>query len=486
MYNLPRHRLTAPRLGSALFIGLVSMPALSDSPAGQLMFVHGEAQITRGSDERVASRGDAVYPGDSIETGPAGSVQIRYEDGGTQAIKPDSHFTLERYTADDAAPQGAEQRTELVRGAMRAITGSIAELAPENVNHDTPVATLGIRGTSLAALHVPEQGYAPLPDAEPGTYLRVERGLVAIITEGGTRLAHPGDVFFAADPQQPPQLRPDAGALFDQLGQVAPSGATGADRGESGSWLDTTTVGWLDEQRTQSADLYRQLDAVQTEPEPGPEPEPDWIDYDPRDSEVLLSASDGAGQFGELYEQNVVPEGLGSYALDEGEITWGYWAAGTSLPDDDESLAESLAFISAAPDMAISDTLPDSALEALQQLPEGVFIFDWQDGTALVDLAGEQDPIPIEEGEIWMSQFRELELFLSFAEDMGELRGSADLPEDFSLEGVQLEIFGDSLFDGASLTGRYAGEDAEAIMAIIEAWNDDAIFSGGGVFERDN
>lgn len=83
-----------------------------------------------------------------------------------------------------------------------------------------------------------------------------------------------------------------------------------------------------------------------------------------------------------------------------------------------------------------------------------------------------------------MNQFGALEVFLSFGDDMGELLGGSELPEDFSLDDIPLEIFGESFFDGASLTGQYVGEDAEAIMAIIEAWNDDAIFGGSGVFDR--
>ena len=82
-----------------------------------------------------------------------------------------------------------------------------------------------------------------------------------------------------------------------------------------------------------------------------------------------------------------------------------------------------------------------------------------------------------------------IELFLGFGGDMGEFLGVGELSDDFSLDGVELtqSELRESIFEGASLTGRYMGDNAEAIMTLIEAWAENGPgYVGTGVFERDD
>ena len=79
---------------------------LANTPAGQVMFVHGNATIERGDERIPAERGIDFYAGDTFHTEAASTLQLRFTDGGTQAVRPDSSFTLDRYelASDEPVP----------------------------------------------------------------------------------------------------------------------------------------------------------------------------------------------------------------------------------------------------------------------------------------------------------------------------------------------------------------------------------------------
>ncbi|MGM0521611.1 MAG: FecR family protein, partial [Pseudomonadota bacterium] len=143
-HKRPLARFTSLSLGS---LALLPLPSFADTPAGRVMFVHGDASIERDGERIPAERGADFFAGDTFHTAQASTLQLRYSDGGTKAIRPGSSYTLERYELDEDSPEDSEQSGELLRGGLRAITGAIGRNAPENVSHSTPVATMGIRGT---------------------------------------------------------------------------------------------------------------------------------------------------------------------------------------------------------------------------------------------------------------------------------------------------------------------------------------------------
>ena len=213
------HKHSLARLTS---LGLTSLamlpyPTFADTPAGRVMFVHGDASIERDGERTPAKRGDDFFSGDTFHTAQASSLQLRYSDGGTKALRPDSTYTIERYALDEEHPENSVQRGELIRGGLRAITGAIGHATPQNVNYRTPVATMGIRGTSFQLLHVPDGGSPTLPGVESGSYLYVETGLIAMSTDAGDTLVRPGQVFFTPALNSAPRLLPNGIAIFEQL-----------------------------------------------------------------------------------------------------------------------------------------------------------------------------------------------------------------------------------------------------------------------------
>ena len=224
----PKHaRLTPWQAVLLACLVMLSWSALAQTPAGQVMFVHGSASIERGDERIPAERGAEFYAGDTFHTEPASTLQLRFTDGGTQAIRPDSSFTLDRYELASEAPEDSVKQGELIRGGLRAITGAIGSNAPDNVTYKTPVATMGIRGTSFQLLHYPEDVGDGAPETGTGSYLYVETGLLEMSSDVGDRLVRPGQVFLTVTPDSPPQFVPGGVEIFEQLDEALPPAEDG-------------------------------------------------------------------------------------------------------------------------------------------------------------------------------------------------------------------------------------------------------------------
>jgi len=108
----------------------------------------GEATASDASGaSRELGKEDVVRVGDTVRTGAGGYVVIEFIDGAKATIRPNSELEIDRYaygTGDDGAV------VNLIKGGLRAITGSIAKERPESYKVKTNVATLGVRGTEFA------------------------------------------------------------------------------------------------------------------------------------------------------------------------------------------------------------------------------------------------------------------------------------------------------------------------------------------------
>jgi hypothetical protein len=92
-----------------------------------------------------AKVGDVVYLGDVVRTGDDGRVGINFTDGTSFNLSTKARMVLDEYVFD---PNGKSNSTlfSLTRGTFTFVAGSIAKTGDMKV--DTPVATLGIRGTT--------------------------------------------------------------------------------------------------------------------------------------------------------------------------------------------------------------------------------------------------------------------------------------------------------------------------------------------------
>ncbi|MEF8793663.1 FecR family protein [Thiohalorhabdus sp.] len=219
------------RRPTGLLAGVLALMALSlGGPAaaqtgevvGRVISQVGEvAAITPDSDRRSLERRSKVHEGETVVTGESGRAQIRFKDKGLTDIKPDSRFTVRRYRAESAGDDRDSAVMELLEGGMRTLTGTVGGGEGQEYEVETPVASIGIRGTQYL-LRLCRGDCGEVPD---GLYGGVTEGRIGVANNSGER-AFGGDRYFrvTSHSDRPEvMLKPPEGIL---------TGTTVADRGE--------------------------------------------------------------------------------------------------------------------------------------------------------------------------------------------------------------------------------------------------------------
>lgn len=121
-----------------------------ESPVGTIEELSGEARIIRadGTVETVQI-GTPVYQGDVIETSGDGAVNIVFIDETSFAISENARMAIDEYVFDPATESG-KQNFSVLRGVFVFTSGLIGRDDPDDVEIDTPVGSIGIRGTIIA------------------------------------------------------------------------------------------------------------------------------------------------------------------------------------------------------------------------------------------------------------------------------------------------------------------------------------------------
>lgn len=221
---LPFRQNIAPRRSytgvAALTLLFAAGPAFAQpEQAGSTALAEGTV-IATGSDgiQRNLHDGDAVYSGDSISTGSDSYADLELDDGGRILLHPGSAFQIAEYHFDPAAhglvdtdnsqPNSIaiEEMHEsaifrLIKGGLRAIDGLIGKSHPNDYAMQTPVATIGIRGTEYDVrycdnncLDEAENGKAP----DNGLYTAVNEGAIGVSDATGVSVIKKGGYGFLA------------------------------------------------------------------------------------------------------------------------------------------------------------------------------------------------------------------------------------------------------------------------------------------------
>jgi hypothetical protein len=176
--------------------------------AGHVQFVYGTAQLTTaaGATHRI-QKGDEVNEGDTLTTAPASSAQVKMEDGGFIAMRPDTRLKFDSFKFNGQQDGTEQSFFSLLNGGFRAVTGLIGRLNKPKYRITTPTASLGIRGTDHETFVVtPDSSLAA--KAPVGTYNKVNLGETFMTTGKGTIFILPNQMGFAGAADQMPQLQP--------------------------------------------------------------------------------------------------------------------------------------------------------------------------------------------------------------------------------------------------------------------------------------
>jgi len=149
-----------------LALASTSALAAEASPAGSVKSVTGQAQVLRnGAAPAPLQPGDRIFEKDVLTTGKGSSLGLVMRDNATLSLGPASRLVVERFLF---APEKGSlaQVLRLSRGSMAAVSGEITKLNPAAAKVETPLYSIGIRGTHFL-LNV-EPGFETPAEAAEG------------------------------------------------------------------------------------------------------------------------------------------------------------------------------------------------------------------------------------------------------------------------------------------------------------------------------
>lgn len=127
---------------STLFV----IPSLVLADAGITLVSSGTVTATQdGAEDRDVKRRTKIFETDLIITGPESRAQFRMKDGAMIALTENSEWQVLEYKYQEAEEDAVAMK--LLKGGLRTISGQVGKADHTQYKLDTPVGSIGIRGT---------------------------------------------------------------------------------------------------------------------------------------------------------------------------------------------------------------------------------------------------------------------------------------------------------------------------------------------------
>lgn len=186
-----------------------------------------DATVVRGGSEQALQLGGGIQVGDRISTGKSGHAKWVMDDDSMRAIARDSSLTVEKFAMPSTNGRGSTVMN-LLKGALRTVSGLIGQSPSDEYMLRTPVATMGIRGTTYAAAWCQDNCFNAAPNGPRilpnGLYVTVQAGAVEITNPGGTLRVTVGQTGYVASANSPPRLVDLKVRVFDELADLMAMG----------------------------------------------------------------------------------------------------------------------------------------------------------------------------------------------------------------------------------------------------------------------
>jgi len=167
-----------------LFVQATLGPGLGE-PIGSITELEGAVNVTH-VDGRQSPllAGGSIYQGDVLETGTKASIGVVFADDTTFSLGEEGRMTLDEMVYDPDNQSGAFGATVLA-GTFSFVSGKIAKTSPDAMVLSTPVATIGIRGSTglgQASGEGSENTITLVPDVDGNL------GELSVSTQAGTQV----------------------------------------------------------------------------------------------------------------------------------------------------------------------------------------------------------------------------------------------------------------------------------------------------------
>jgi hypothetical protein len=164
--------------------------------------------------------------GETVVVGSNAFAQIRFSDGGLVSLRSGSEFRIDDYQFKGEEDGSEKAVFSLIKGGLRTISGRIGKTNKQNYRMNTPVATIGIRGTHYGVRQCLGDCGAGIPD---GWYIGVLEGSIVFTVGGKEYVCNAGEYYYIPIDGGPPVIQAAKGVIF---GGFPDEGGVPAGQGE--------------------------------------------------------------------------------------------------------------------------------------------------------------------------------------------------------------------------------------------------------------
>ncbi|MGE4519383.1 MAG: FecR domain-containing protein [Desulfobacteraceae bacterium] len=169
-----------------LIILVISMFSTAYASVGKIAALRGKAVSINNGNSRELSVKSEIYLNDRIETGKNSRLQILFYDETIAGMGPESTLIVKDFKWNDREQKFEAEAKE---GLFHIMGGKIVNTAPQNFKIDTPVASIGIRG-SMFAFRVAPKNISVVFLGGKGIDIKTPFGSTALVKPGfGTRIS---------------------------------------------------------------------------------------------------------------------------------------------------------------------------------------------------------------------------------------------------------------------------------------------------------
>jgi hypothetical protein len=120
------------------------------TPVGRVVWIAGTFKaLMPNKEERILQKTSLIYLNDTLVTDAKSKAQIVFTDQTLMTFREGTTFYIDKYDYHKTPKNGSvgTYLMKLIEGGFRTITGLIAKSKPSDYEVNTPVATIGVRGT---------------------------------------------------------------------------------------------------------------------------------------------------------------------------------------------------------------------------------------------------------------------------------------------------------------------------------------------------
>jgi hypothetical protein len=131
-----------------LLLGAAIAARAADAVAGSVKAVQGSCSVQRGTETIAATEGMHLQEQDALITGSDGHIAAIMRDGTRLSVGPNAKLSIVQFVYNPGEKKFG-LLLDLSRGVLAYVSGKIASFSPESVRVQTPVGSIGLRGTKF-------------------------------------------------------------------------------------------------------------------------------------------------------------------------------------------------------------------------------------------------------------------------------------------------------------------------------------------------